>query len=63
MSVREKGALITWTTGRPDAPPVVLLHDRYLDHDANDAIGARRRAHKSSWQRRSSRCCWPSGNG
>ncbi len=41
MSVREKGALITWTTGRPDAPPVVLLHDRYLDHDANDAIGAR----------------------
>lgn len=41
MSVREKGALITWTTGRPDAPPVVLLHDRYFDHDANDALAAR----------------------
>ena len=41
MSVRTKGALITWTTGRPDGPPVVLLHDRYLDHDANDALGAR----------------------
>jgi pimeloyl-ACP methyl ester carboxylesterase len=41
MSVREKGALITWTTGRADAPPVVLLHDRYLDHDANDALAAR----------------------
>jgi len=40
MSVREKGALITWTTGRLDAPPVLLLHDRYLDHDANDALGA-----------------------
>ena len=41
MSVRAKGALITWTTGRLDAPPVVLLHDRYLDHDANDVLGAR----------------------
>jgi pimeloyl-ACP methyl ester carboxylesterase len=40
MSVRDKGALITWTTGRLDAPPVLLLHDRYLDHDANDALGA-----------------------
>lgn len=41
MSVREKGALITWTTGQPDAPPVVLLHDRYLDHEANDALASR----------------------
>ncbi len=40
MSVRTKGALITWTTGSRDARPVVLLHDRYLDHDANDALGA-----------------------
>lgn len=39
MSVREKGALITWTTGKADAPPVLLLHDRYLDHGANDALG------------------------
>lgn len=41
MSVRTKGALITWTTGDRAAAPVVLLHDRYRDHDANDALGAR----------------------
>jgi predicted esterase len=40
MSVRTRGALITWTTGDRDAPTVVLLHDRYLDHDANDALAA-----------------------
>lgn len=39
MSVREKGALLTWTTGDRNGPPVVLLHDRYLDHEANDALG------------------------
>jgi predicted esterase len=40
MSVRTRGALITWTTGDREAAPVVLLHDRYRDHDANDALGA-----------------------
>lgn len=39
MSVREKGALLTWTTGDRNGPPVVLLHDRYLDHDSNDVLG------------------------
>lgn len=38
MSVRNSGALITWTTGSIDSPPVLLLHDRYLDHTANDAF-------------------------
>jgi pimeloyl-ACP methyl ester carboxylesterase len=41
MSVRDKGAIITWTTGRVDAAPVVLLHDRYLDHDANDELAGK----------------------
>ena len=40
MSVRERSALITWTTGVPTGAPVVLLHDRYLDHEANDALAA-----------------------
>ena len=40
MSVAEKSTLITWTTGVPEAPTVLLLHDRYLDHDASDALGA-----------------------
>ena len=40
MSVRSKGALITWTTGVPDGAPVMLLHDRYLDHDASDTLAA-----------------------
>lgn len=34
----EKTALITWTTGVPDGIPVVLLHDRYRDHDELDAL-------------------------
>jgi hypothetical protein len=38
MSVRTRGALITWTTGRPDAAPVLLLHDRYLDHESTNAL-------------------------
>ncbi len=36
----EKSALITWTSGAPDGAPLILLHDRYLDHDQTDAIGA-----------------------
>ncbi|HWA17505.1 MAG TPA: alpha/beta hydrolase [Devosia sp.] len=40
MSVREKSALLTWTTGRPEGRPVILLHDRFGDHEANDGLGA-----------------------
>lgn len=36
----EKSALITWTSGAADGAPLILLHDRYLDHDQTDAIGA-----------------------
>lgn len=39
MSDSRKTALITWTTGERDRPPVILLHDRYLDHAATAALG------------------------
>ena len=48
MSVRTRGALITWTTGDREAAPVILLHDRYRDHDANDVLGALLAAAKGS---------------
>ncbi len=38
MTDSPKSALITWTTGDRDKPPVVLLHDRYLDRDAADPL-------------------------
>lgn len=41
MTDGRKTALITWTTGDRDKPPVILLHDRYLDHDFTAALGDR----------------------
>ncbi len=39
MSDSRKTALITWTTGERDKPPVILLHDRYLDHASTLQLG------------------------
>lgn len=39
MTDSRKSALITWTTGERDRPPVILLHDRYLDHASTASLG------------------------
>lgn len=38
MSVRDHGALLTWTSGDPTGSPVLLWHDRYRDRDPQDPL-------------------------
>lgn len=38
-----RSSLVTWTTGDAAAFPVLLLHDRYEDHNAVDGIAAKLR--------------------
>jgi pimeloyl-ACP methyl ester carboxylesterase len=40
VSAPDRGQLITWTSGLSSGPTVLLLHDRYGDHDHLDALGA-----------------------
>ena len=40
MPESRRGPLITWSEGPVDAEPVLLLHDRYADHDQLDRFRA-----------------------